>query len=222
MYKFVLADLDGTLTDPGIGITNSIMYALDKFGIHVKDRSELYRFIGPPLAEELQKVYGFSKEDSLLALQYYREYFAVDGLYENEVYEGIPETLEKLKASGRQLILATSKPEIYSVEILKHFDLMKYFDFIAGATMDSSRVRKSDVIAYAAESCGIDKAQALMIGDRENDIQGALSNGIQPIGVLYGYGSKEELSQAGARYYVKKPEEIPETIRRIENERKLQ
>ncbi len=216
MYRFILADLDGTLTDPGIGITNSIMYALRKFGIEVADRSELYRFIGPPLAEEIQKVYGFSKEDSFLALEYYREYFAKDGLFENEVYDGIPEALEILKASGRKLILATSKPEVYSVQILEHFDLMKYFDFVAGATMDSSRVRKNDVIAYAVDTFGIRKEEALMIGDRENDIRGAAENGIRPLGALYGYGSYEELYEAGARDFVKIPGEIPETIGRIE------
>lgn len=216
MYEFVLADLDGTLTDPGIGITNSIMYALKKFGMEIKDRSELYRFIGPPLADELCKVYGFSKEKSLLALQYYREYFSAGGLYENEVYEGIPDVLKELKAEGRKLILATSKPEVYSVKILEHFDLMKYFDFVAGATMDGSRVRKDDVIAYALRSCQVKKEEALMIGDRENDIQGAWKNGIRSLAVLYGYGSYEELSEAGASDFANHPGEIPEIIRRME------
>lgn len=212
MISTILFDLDGTLTDPGLGITNSIMYALRKFGMTGIERSSLYRFIGPPLAEEMQKVYGFSEEKSLQALAYYREYFAAGGLFENEVYEGIPNALAALKDSGRTIVLATSKPEVYSVEILRHFDLVRYFDHIAGATMDSSRVKKCDVIAYALKEFSIDPKEALMVGDRENDIRGALDNGIAPLAVLYGYGSYEELKNAGAEHFVNTPGEIPEVI----------
>lgn len=208
MAKVILIDLDGTLTDPGEGITNSVMYALEKFGIYIEDRTSLYRFIGPPLMEELQKVYGFTAEEAEQALQYYREYFAVRGLFENEVYDGIPETLKKIKDSGRKVVVATSKPEGYSKQILEHFDLIQYIDFVAGSTMDSSRVRKSDVIAYALETLGIKKEDALMVGDRENDIEGAKANGLDALGVLYGYGSLEELQNAGAVKFAATPEEI--------------
>lgn len=206
MYKYILFDLDGTLTDPGLGITNAVMYALKKFHIEVPERSELYKFIGPPLLESFEKFYGMSSEESQLALQYYREYFKPYGLYENTVYDGIEELLAELKAEGKKLILATSKPEPFAIEILRHFKLDKYFDFIAGATMDEKRVRKADVIAYALESCEItDLSSAIMIGDREHDVLGAKEVGLESIGVLYGYGDLEELENAGATYIVKTP-----------------
>ena len=206
MYKYILFDLDGTLTDPGLGITNAVMYALKKFNIEVPERSELYKFIGPPLLESFEKFYGMSSEESQMALQYYREYFKPYGLYENTVYDGIEELLAELKAQGKQLILATSKPEPFAIEILRHFKLDKYFGFIAGATMDEKRVRKADVIAYALESCEItDLSSAIMIGDREHDVLGAKEVGLASIGVLYGYGNLEELKNAGATYIVENP-----------------
>lgn len=208
MYSYILMDLDGTLTDPGLGITNSIMYGLEKLGIIEKDRTKLYRFIGPPLMEELRAVYHLSEQEGLNALAYYREYFSVTGLFENEVYEGIPEVLGRIRDAGRKLIVATSKPEIYTKRILEHFDLEKYFDFVAGSTMDSSRVQKSDVIAYAVNKMGFSPGEALMVGDRKNDIEGAAANGMKSLGVLYGYGSYEELSKAGADCYARTPEEI--------------
>ena len=209
MYKYVLFDLDGTLTNPGLGITNSVMYALKKFGIEVEDRAVLYKFIGPPLLESFEKFYGLSKAESELALHYYREYFKPYGLYENEVYEGIREVLERLKEKGKKLLLATSKPEEFAKEILHHFQLEQYFDFVAGATMDEKRVKKGDVIAYALESCGITElTSVLMIGDREHDVIGAKDNGIDCVGVLYGYGDYAELEKAGAKYIIEKPEDI--------------
>ena len=209
MYKYILFDLDGTLTDPGIGITNAVMYALKKFNIEVPDRSELYKFIGPPLLESFEKFYGMSGEESQRALEYYREYFKPYGLYENTVYDGIEELLVALKAQDKKLILATSKPEPFAVEILRHFGLDKYFDFIAGATMDEKRVKKADVIAYALESCGItDLFSAIMIGDREHDVLGAKEVGLESIGVLYGYGDLPELESAGATYIAENPGDI--------------
>lgn len=209
MYDYILFDLDGTLTDPGLGITNSVMYALKKFSIEVKDRADLYKFIGPPLRESFQTYYGFSKEKSELATQYYREYFRVKGLYENEVYDGIPGLLKNLKRLNKSLILATSKPEAFAVEILKHFDLYSYFSFVAGATMDGARDKKADVIKYALKSCEIsDPSSAVMAGDREYDILGAKQAGLESIGVLYGYGSYEELKNAGAVYLARCPADI--------------
>ena len=201
MYQYILFDLDGTLTDPGLGITNSVMYALKKFGLDIPDRAALYKFIGPSLQESFEKYYGFSNEKSELAIQYYREYFKVSGLYENKVYDGIEELLKNLKAQNKSVILATSKPEVFAVEILKHFQLDKYFDFIAGATMDETRVKKADVISYALDSCKrSDLSAAMMIGDREHDILGAKQIGLDSMGVLFGYGSREELEAAGATY----------------------
>ena len=209
MYKYILFDLDGTLTDPGIGITNSVMYALRKFGIEVEDRTSLYKFIGPPLLDSFQNYYGFTKEQSEEGIKYYREYFKPYGLYENEVYSGIEELLKSLKGIGKTIVVATSKPEEFAVEILKHFHLIEYFDFVGGASMDEKRVRKADVIAYALDKCSVvDLQSVVMIGDREHDINGAKQIGIDSIGVLYGYGNYEELKQAGADYIVSTPEEI--------------
>ena len=209
MYKYVLFDLDGTLTNPEIGITNCVMYALGKFGIKVEDRKTLHPFIGPPLMYSFQEFYGLSEADSELAVKYYRERFSVKGLYENEVYEGIVELLETLKANGKTLVLATSKPEEYTIQILKHFHLYDYFDYIAGATMDGSRGEKADVIRYALEISGItNRFDAVMVGDRNYDVLGAKENGIDSVGVLYGFGDYSELVDAGANYIAETVEDI--------------
>ena len=201
MYKYLLFDLDGTLTDPSIGITNSVAYALSKFGINVEDKRTLYKFIGPPLVDAFSEYYGFSKEDSEKATAFYRETFSVKGLFENRVYDGVVEMLEALKNAGKRLIIATSKPEPFTVKILKHFDLLKYFDFVAAATFDASPNSKDKVIAYALQSLDIkDRSEVVMIGDRHHDIDGAKENGIDSIGVLWGFGSREELETADATY----------------------
>jgi phosphoglycolate phosphatase len=209
MYQYILFDLDGTLTNPEIGITSSVMYALEKFGVKVEDRKELHPFIGPPLSYSFQTYYGLSEADSELAIKYYRERFSVKGLYENEVYEGVEKLLQQLKESGKKLIIATSKPEEFTLKILAHFDLLKYFDYVAGTTMDGSRGEKADVIRYAIEISGIqDRSQAIMIGDRKYDILGAKENGLDSIGVLFGFGDREELSEAGANYIAENVEDI--------------
>lgn len=201
MYDIVLFDLDGTLTDPGEGITNSVAYALDKFGIRVEDRAKLYCFIGPPLIDSFMKYYGMSYENGLKAVEYYREYFGVSGIFENRVFDGIPELLAYIKKSGRIISLATSKPEIYAKRILEHFNLAHYFDFIGAATMDESRSKKADVITYTLEKLKVtDKSKVVMIGDRHHDIEGANQNDLASIGVLIGYGDREELETAGATY----------------------
>ncbi len=209
MYDYILFDLDGTLTDPAEGITNSVAYALNKFGISVEDKRELYKFIGPPLVDAFAEYYGFSKEDSEKATAFYRETFRVKGLFENEVYDGVRELLETLKKQGKRLYIATSKPEEFTLRILKHFDLLKYFDFVAAATFDSTRNTKDKVIAYALEKLSIDdKSKVVMIGDRHHDIDGAKVNGIDSIGVLYGFGDKNELTDAGATYIAENVEDI--------------
>ena len=209
MYDIILFDLDGTLTDPGIGITNSVAHALAHWGIEVTDRATLYKFIGPPLSDSFMRYYGFSEEDAIRAIAVYREYFGVKGLYENEVYPGIPELLQELKNAGKTVVLATSKPEQYAVEILRHFGLYDYFDIIAGASMDESRNKKADVIAYAlSQMKDPDVSKLIMIGDREHDVLGAKQFGIDSIGVLYGYGDRAEHEAAGATYIAEKVEDI--------------
>ncbi len=208
-YDTVLFDLDGTLTDPAIGITNSVAYALKKWGIEVSDRTELYKFIGPPLFDSFSNYYGFTKEESVRAVECFREYFSTKGIFENSVYGGIPEVLSELRARGKRLIVATSKPETFAKKILEHFSLDGYFDFVAGATLDSSRVEKADVIEYAFENCGIkDVSNVVMIGDREYDVYGAAHFGMDSVGVLYGYGSREEITSAGATYVAETPLDI--------------
>ena len=204
MYNTVFFDLDGTLTDPVMGITNSVIYSLKKFGIEVTDRKSLYKFVGPPLMDSYAKYYGFSREQCVKAIEYYREYFSVKGLYENDMFKDTPWLLKELKEHGKTVILATSKAEKYSVQILEHFDIAKYFDCIAGASMDASRNKKADVIAYAMERCGINSPDGcVMVGDREHDIIGAQENGMDSIGVLFGYGDHDELKAAGSTHIVK-------------------
>ena len=209
MYQYILFDLDGTLTNSELGITTCVQHALKKFGIVVEDRTLLRPFIGPPLGESFQVYYGLSKEESQRAIEYYRERFSVKGLYENEVYDGVEKLLQTLKSCGKKLIIATSKPEKFTLMILEHFDLLKYFDFVAGATLDGSRGEKADVIRYALELSGIeDKSDVIMIGDRKFDILGAKENELKSIGVLYGFGDREELTEAGADYIVEHTEDI--------------
>lgn len=196
--KNIFFDLDGTLTDPAEGITNSVAYALEKFGIKVADRSELYRFIGPPLIPAFMEYYGFSKENAEKALAFYREYFAPKGIFENAVIEGIPELLSSLKKQGKHLFVATSKPEEFAKKILAHFALDGYFDGIYGSTMDETRNTKDAVIAYALSETRTASADSVMVGDRHHDIDGAKENRMKSVGVLFGYGSREELAGAGA------------------------
>lgn len=208
-YRYCLFDLDGTLTDPGIGITDSVMYALKKFDIDVKDRSELYSFIGPPLDYSFKTYFGFTEEQAVLAIKNYREFFSTKGLYENEVYEGIPGMLEELKKRGVTVALATSKPYEFSVEILRYFGLSGYFDHVGAATMDGRISKKEDVISNLLGQLNYeDKACVLMVGDRYHDIEGAKANGLHSAGVLWGYGTEEELKKAGAEYLFARPEDI--------------
>ncbi|MEA4816791.1 MAG: HAD family hydrolase [Lachnospiraceae bacterium] len=211
--KYILFDLDGTLTDPAEGITNAIKYALAKYGIEVCDKTSLYEFIGPPLISSFMERYGFSHEKASEALMYYREYFGEKGLFENKVYPKTEDMLEGLLKKGKHLFVATSKPEEYSKIILKHFKLDKYFEFIGGSTMDESMVNKDEIIGYVLSSCRItDKDATVMVGDRRHDIIGAKKNCISSIGVLYGYGSREELFEAGADYIISSPEELSKLL----------
>jgi phosphoglycolate phosphatase len=212
LYKNIFLDLDGTLTDSGEGIMNSVAYSLKKFGIEETNREKLRTFIGPPLFASYMREYGFDHEKALLAVDYYREYFAPKGLYENSVYEGIPELLGDLKAAGARLYLATSKPEPYATEIVKHFGLYDYLDGLFGSTMTEERTKKEDVIAYALENTGIDKADVVMIGDRNHDIIGAKLNGLASIGVLFGYGDRAELESAKADYIADTVEDLRQIL----------
>ena len=201
MFDYLFFDLDGTLTDPAQGITNSFIHALKYFGIEIPSYETLCTFIGPPLPETFKTQFGFDEQKVAEGVIKYREYFATKGLLENSVYPGIPELLAGLKAAGKKLVVATSKPEEYSVRIIEHFGLAQYFENVCGSLMDESRSKKDEVIAYAIERNHIsDKSKILMIGDRKHDILGAKKIGLKSCGVLFGYGSREELEEARADF----------------------
>ncbi|WP_024346482.1 HAD family hydrolase [Lacrimispora indolis] len=196
---YFLFDLDGTLTDPKEGITKSVQYALRHFGIETENLDALCCFIGPPLKDSFMEYYGFSEEQAGKAIDVYREYFSGKGLYENKAYEGVAEVLQSFLNAGKKLYVASSKPEVFVRMILKHFELDSYFTFMGGADMGETRVKKADVIRYVLEECGIrDLDKTVMIGDRKHDVLGAKEIGIASVGVLYGYGSEQELKAAGA------------------------
>ena len=198
-YANILFDLDGTLTDPALGITSAAQYGLAKMGIAVKDAATLNWIIGPPLIASFMEGYGMSEEEAKQCLAGYREYFSVTGIYQNEIYPGIAELLRDLRAAGRRILLATSKPEEFANVILKHFDIDQYFHFVGGNTFDESRPRKEDVIAYVlSQYPDITPENTVMVGDRKYDVEGAAQFSLPCIGVLFGYGSLEELTAAGA------------------------
>ena len=205
----ILFDLDGTLTDPFIGITRSVQHALACYGIIENDLSRLTPFIGPPLIDSFREIYHFSKEQAKEAVNHYREYFAEKGWCENEVYPGIPKLLKRLQDEKIKLYVATSKPTPFAVKILEHFDLARYFEGIEGATLDNTRIHKTEIMQYILAQAGItDKGKVVMIGDRKFDIIGAHEVGVECIGVLYGYGSREELVTAKADYIVSSVTEL--------------
>lgn len=214
--EFIFFDLDGTLTDPALGITNSLMHAMRKLGLPEASREELYKFIGPPLVEMMMQEFGFTKEKATEGLALYREYFSVKGLFENEVYPGIPELLASLQNAGYKLVLATSKPEKFARQILEHFDLAKYFYFIGGSDMAETRSTKEAVIEYDLAAIGNpDPSACIMVGDRKYDVIGARAYGMDCIGVLFGYGSREELADANAAYVAETVAELGEFLMHI-------
>ena len=196
MYNTILFDLDGTLTDPKVGITKSVQYALRKLGIYEEDLESLTRFIGPPLRDSFREYYLLDEPRIQKAIEYYREYYSPYGIYENELYPEIPILLDKLKTAGKYLMVATSKPTVFAEKILRHFDIDQYFDKVIGSNLDETRTTKGEVIEYIlANLDNQKKKQVVMIGDRKHDIIGAKMNHIDSIGVTYGYGSLEELQK---------------------------
>ena len=204
-YENVLFDLDGTLTDPAEGILNSIRHSLTYYPeITVPNREILEKFIGPPLWESYVKYCGMDKKTAEEAVEHYREYFRPTGIFENKLYDGIPELLKALKESDVNIRLATSKPDVFARRILDHFGITEYFTSVRGSELDGSLVNKADVIARVmTENAGITASNTVMIGDTAFDIIGARANGIPAIGVTYGYGSSREIADAGAFMIVK-------------------
>ena len=211
--EYIFMDLDGTITNPAEGITKCFEYALNHFGIEVEDRTSLEQFIGPPLRQSFKEGFGFDEEKATEAVAVYRERFKPVGMFENEVYEGMEQALQTLKEAGKVLIVATSKPEPLAVKILEHFGLDGYFDDICGSCDDANRNEKDEVIRYALDKHGITVSDdVLMVGDRKYDVLGAAKCGLKCMGVLYGFGDREELETAGAAYIAETVEDMARII----------
>ena len=227
MRKFLLFDLDGTITDSGPGIRRCAQYALESFGIHETDVDRLNLFVGPPLTDSFRDFYGLNEKDSLQAVKKYRERYETTGLYENSVIPGIPELLKKAQSEGYVNVLATSKPEVFAVKILDYFGLAEDFAVVSGADLAGKHVVKSDIIRTALEriqksfpdACP-DMSSAMkasvMIGDRKEDVLGAHRIGIPVVGVRFGFAVPGELEDAGADAIAGSPEDIRRAVREIE------
>jgi len=201
-YSNILFDLDGTITDSAEGVTRSVQFALGRFGIAV-NTDQLISFIGPPLQQSFQKYYGLNEKEALQAVTYYRDYYREKGIYENRLYPSITAMLNALIASGANLFLATSKPTVFAKKILHHFLISHFFRQIVGSNLDGTRVEKDAVIAAVLENIKtLDKSVTVMVGDREHDIKGAQSCGLDSVAVTYGYGSASELSAVKPTYIV--------------------
>ena len=215
MYDTILFDLDGTLTDSGLGITKAVQYALGQMGYAVPPRESLFTFIGPPLHKSFAKYYGMDEATAVEAVRQFRVYYnQMGGILENEVYEGVRELLRDLRKAGKRLMIATSKPQAAAELVMHHFGLDEYVPEIIGGTDDPRRNTKGKVIAWALRENGIDPAAAIMVGDREHDIHGAAENGIPAIGVTWGYGDRAELEGAGAKAVFDTPKETVDYILR--------
>jgi phosphoglycolate phosphatase len=201
-------DLDGTLTDPKTGITRSIQYALERLHRDIPTEDELVWCIGPPLLGSFETLLG-DRQLAATALRFYRERFADTGLYENRVYHGIEDALATLGASGHRLFIATSKPSIYAKRIVEHFAIGGYFERLFGSQLDGTRTDKTELLSHALDETGTDFQEATMIGDRSHDMIGARNNQMTAVGVLYGYGSNDELVTAGAQHISPTPEDLP-------------
>lgn len=208
----ILFDLDGTLTESGPGVMASARHALEVMGEPLPSDAVLRRFVGPPLAESFRDFCGLDEDRVRIAVGAYREHYADHGQYENSVYEGIPEVLRVLEASGRTLAVATSKAQMFADAILDHFGLAKHFSLILGSEWDGSRTRKADVLREVLARLGRPGRDAVLIGDRYHDVFGATSVGMPCIGALWGYGSADELRSAGATMLAEHPCDIPAMV----------
>lgn len=218
MKNYLLFDLDGTLTDPKVGICTCVQYALASFGIEEPDIDRLTPFIGPPLKDSFMEFYSMDEGQAESAVAKYRERFQDTGLFENELYDGIPKMLEALNSKGMYLAVASSKPTVFVERILEHFQIKKYFKVIVGSELDGTRVNKDEVVAEALRQLfgdnPVEKEKVYMIGDRRFDVEGARAAGVESVGVAYGYGDMEELREAKADYIVRSVEELQDFLLR--------
>ena len=219
MFTYLLFDLDGTLTDPAVGITKSVQYALHASGIEEPDLKKLERFIGPPLRDSFMEFYGMTVQEAEESVAKYRERFAPIGVLENEIYPGIAELLKKCHTAGKKLAIASSKPRIFVEQILQHFEIIQYFDIIMGSELDGTRGKKEEVVEevlrlFQLADCPREelKQNVVMIGDRKFDIEGGRHFGLSTIGVEFGYAEEGELTAAGADYVVATVGELEELL----------
>lgn len=213
IYEEIFLDLDGTVTDSFPGIASSFTYALGFFGIEVKDSSELRRVVGPPLKDSFMNFYGLSDADADTALVKYREYYKERGIFDNSVYDGVEDMIRTLSEAGKRVYLATSKPRPFAERIIAHFGLTDYFTFVGGSEFDGTRSEKHEVIEYIIDRFAIkDRKAVLMVGDRLHDADGARKCGIDCCGVLYGYGTREELELHGVKYICDTPGDVVRLI----------
>lgn len=222
MFKTVLFDLDGTITDSAVGIVNCVIYALNALKICVPERKKLECFIGPPLKEEFKKSFGLSDEKADFAVKKYRERYNNKGIYENKLYDNIDTVLHKLKDSEVKICLATSKPQIYAEKILEYFNIREYFSIVAGSELNGKRTKKSEVINAVIAELSDEKDEIIMVGDRKYDVEAAHECGIKCIGAKYGYPEKNELENAKADYIVASVEELIELLLKITKNSYLQ
>lgn len=217
-YQYLLFDLDGTITDPKVGITTCVQYALEHFGIHEPDNTKLEPFIGPPLQDSFEQFYGMSAEQAKEAVEKYRERFQTVGLYENEIYDGMADLLRELKEGGCRLAVASSKPMVFVKKILEHFEVAQYFDVVVGSELDGTRIKKEEVVEEALRQLDpkgqASSGQMVMIGDRRFDVEGAKAHHLDSIGVSYGYAGEGELQQAGATFVVDTVQQLKKLLTR--------
>ncbi len=206
-YDTVAFDLDGTLTNPERGLLSAFEYAFKKLGVEYESRESLRRYIGPPLYDEWQKDFGWSFDEASAAIEIFREYYNIYGWWDNEVYPGIEELLSELKARGKKLVVATSKPEETAKKVLRLFGLDKYFDYVAGASPDGTNDLKWQILTRALETVGAVKNASVLVGDRKYDAVGAAICGIDSLGVLWGHGSREELVSSNFSYISESPDD---------------
>ena len=212
-YKIILFDLDGTISDPKIGITKSVQYALQKMNIYEPDIDKLECFIGPPLQASFAEYYDFDERKTKKAIDFYRERFKEKGMFENELYEEIPLLLTSLYEQGIILVVATSKPTVFAEQILQYFNISQFFDLIVGSNLDGTRTSKTEIIQYILNKYHNHKLdEFIMIGDRKHDIIGALNTGIDSIGVTYGYGSLEELKECKPTYIYNNIDQLKDNL----------
>lgn len=210
-FDTLLFDLDGTLTDSTEGIVRCLEYALERMGFDIPEDTN--KFLGPPLYTSFAEFCGMNEEQVNEAVRIFRERYSTVGLFENRVYEGVPEMLKRLRDGGKRIMVATSKPEVYAVRIFDRFGLSQFFEIVGGANINGTRNDKDEVIEYVLEKAGIsDRSSVLMIGDRRQDVIGAHKTGLKCMGILWGFGSIEELTEAGADFIAETPEKAADML----------